>query len=351
MPWSTNPSAPSGQSSRWSTNPDPPSPPSMGKWVWMPRVTVADSAVGADLARLLRVAHTGIDQGVSADLAVAGVGLGASDAGRGADLARAKLRVAARDAGIGADSARSGVRATDSAVAAEMAQMLPRLAAVGAATAADIAVLSRVRLPSSASQAIGADTATARFSPQPAALTAITAVGTTVVPIPVWCRYLDLALVGAGGGGASSGTFYLLGGFPGSPGTWATTTLERGIHIPWTTTTLTFVIGAGGAKGSGGFAGTAGGPGAATTAIGDGWAGLSAAGGAGGPQHPTGINANDGPGPGDKTYNGVTYPGGATQTSDGATGYAPGGAGAGGANFGGPGGVGGAGGAWCRAYQ
>ncbi|MGC7272825.1 hypothetical protein RA983_21045, partial [Mycobacteroides abscessus subsp. abscessus] len=70
-----------------------------------------------------------------------------------------------------------------------------------------------------------------------------------------------------------------------------------------------------------------------------------------GPQHPTGINANDGPGPGDKTYNGVTYPGGATQTSDGATGYAPGGAGAGGANFGGPGGVGGAGGAWCRAYQ
>ncbi|EUA66743.1 hypothetical protein I540_4727 [Mycobacteroides abscessus subsp. bolletii 1513] len=47
----------------------------------------------------------------------------------------------------------------------------------------------------------------------------------------------------------------------------------------------------------------------------------------------------------------MTYPGGATQTSDGGTGYAPGGAGAGGANFGGPGGIGGTGGAWCRAYQ
>ncbi len=351
MPWSANPAAPPGQSGRWSTNPDQPSPSATGKWAWMPRVTVIDAGVGADLARVLRAAQTGIDRGVSADSALTRLRISAADTGRGADLAAIRAQLAIRDAGVGADSARAGVRATDSAMATDMAMMLPRLSAVGAATPADAALLSRVQLSGARINSVGSDTATAGFTTQAAITTTIAGVGTTTYVIPVWCRYLDVVLVGAGGGGASSGTFYLLGGFPGSPGTWATITLERGVHVPWTTTALTFVVGAGGAKGSGGFAGTAGGAGAATTVIGAGWAGVSAAGGAGGPQHPTGINANDGPGPGDKTYNGATYPGGATQTSDGGTGYAPGGAGAGGANFGGPGGVGGAGGAWCRAYQ
>ncbi len=350
MPWSPNPTAPSQQSGKWSTNPDAPPPTSNGKWVWIPRLTVTDSAVGGDLARVLRLAQPGIDRSVGADLARAALRVAATDAGLGANPAVVRPRLTVRDAGVGADSARPGVRAIDAAIAAELALMRPRLTAIDAATATGTALLPRIWLPGSAINGVGADTATARFTPQAAVLTPITAVGTTVCPIPVWSRYLDLALVGAGGG-ASSGTFYLLGGFPGSAGTWATVTLERGVHIPWTTTVLTFVVGAGGAKGSGGFSGTAGGAGAATTVIGAGWAGLSAAGGAGGPQHPTGINANDGPGPGNRIYNGVTYPGGGTQTSDGGTGNAPGGAGAGGANFGGPGGVGGAGGAWCRAYQ
>lgn len=351
MPWSPNPTAPSQQSGKWSTNPDAPSQTSNGKWVWIPRLTVTDSAIGADLARVLRLAQPGNDRGVGADVARAGVRVDVTDTGLGADLAGVCPRLAVRDAGVGGDSARPGVRAIDAAIAAELALIRPRLTAVDAATANGAALVPRIWLPRSAISGFGSDTATARFTPQAAALTTIATVGTTTYTIPVWSRYLDLALVGAGGGGASSGTFYLLGGFPGSPGTWATITLERGVHIPWTTTALTFIVGAGGAKGSGGFSGTSGGPGAATTVTGAGWAGLSAAGGAGGPQHPTGINANDGPGPGDKTFNGVIYPGGGTQTSDGGTGFAPGGAGAGGANFGGPGGVGGAGGAWCRAYQ
>lgn len=177
------------------------------------------------------------------------------------------------------------------------------------------------------------------------------AAGTYTYNIPYWCRYIDIVLLGAGGGGASSGPFYLLGGFPGSPGTWATVTLERGVHIPWDTATITLVAGTGGARGSGGAGGTAGGAGTASTASAPGWAGLSAPGGAGGPQHPTGVNANDGPSPGNKTYNGQLYTGGGVQTDDGGTGKAPGGAGAGGSNFGGSGGVGGPGGVWVRSYQ
>ena len=174
--------------------------------------------------------------------------------------------------------------------------------------------------------------------------------GTFTYNIPAEANYLDVILLGGGGGGASPGTFYTLKGFPGAAGTWATTTLTIGTHIPRSTTTMTIVVGAGGRKGSGvsatGVAGVAGGD---SVVSGTGMTTLTATGGGGGGTSGTGTSAFQGPGPGNQTFNSVTYVGGATQTTAGGAGNPAGGAGAGGNSFGGAGGDGARGQVWVRA--
>jgi hypothetical protein len=172
-----------------------------------------------------------------------------------------------------------------------------------------------------------------------------------IYTFPAGCNRIDVVLLGASGGGAAPGSFYTLEGYPGVPGSWTTQTLVLGVDIPLTTTTIAVTIGTGGAHGSGSsLTGVAGSAGTATTATATGMTSLSAAGGAGGGTSGTGTVSYQGPGPGSEVFNGETYPGGATQSTAGGAGNAPGGAGAGGTAFGGAGGVGARGEAWFYAY-
>ncbi|UBV18806.1 hypothetical protein H8Z57_29505 [Mycolicibacterium fortuitum] len=299
----------------------------------VPRLLAPDTGLGADSAVVSRTA-----------------GQILADTGLGADAGLITPLLLTADQGAGADSARVGVYGSDQGVGTDSGLVVPRFAAVDAAVGADmLTLLPRMGV---ADQGAGADSATAVFSPRAAVVASWAAAGTYTFTIPVWCRYIDIVLLGAGGGGASPGTFYTLKGHPGEAGTWVTVTLERGVHIPWTAITITITVGTGGARGSGvSVTGVAGQAGTATTVAVTGWSGASAAGGAGGGTSLTGTTDNVGRSPGNIVYNDLPYSGGAAQSSNGGAGNAPGGGGAGGGPFGGAGGVGAPGGAWLRAYQ
>lgn len=156
---------------------------------------------------------------------------------------------------------------------------------------------------------------------------------------PRWCNYLDIIIVGGGRGGQGAG--WVANGVGGTAGSWAGITLQRGVDIGWAETYLAITIGAGGSAGSGGAFPTAGGNGGTTTvAKGSGGTIATGSGGTG-----TVIATRDGPGPGNYTFNGVTYVGGSGD------GNAPGSGGRGGAASSGNGTTGGRGQAWIRAYQ
>ncbi|MFD7247954.1 hypothetical protein ACFV6Y_39165 [Streptomyces massasporeus] len=276
-----------------------------------------------------------------------------ADSAVGSDTSLFVPKLAGVGGGISSDFARPGVHGIDAAVSSDSGLVIPKFVAVDAAAAAD-AVSVRAYM-GCADTGLGSDSATCGFSPKAAALTSYATPATYQYRIPVWCRYIDVVLLGAGGGGASSGTFYTLGGYPGEAGVYATVTLERGVHIPWAAIFITLTVGTGGARGSGGFTGTAGSAGGSTILTYTNAAGspitVTATGGAGGIANLTGTSDNTGRSPGNRTYNGQPYTGGAAQSTAGSDGNPPGGGGAGGRNFGGAGGVGAPGGAWCRAYQ
>lgn len=352
MSWSPTPTTPERQyRTAWFPTP-PASKPREYQPAWFPRYRLkpSDTGIGIDQAAALpRIPAT--DTGVGADRALAPrITELLADAAAGRDTALLKPKLYVADNGLGADLARPGVRPSDAGRGADLCQVRPRYAAIDRAVGADMLTIPRIST-TARDTGLGADLAVGGFT----AITVVTGnwavAGTYTFTIPVGCRYIDVVLVGAGGGGASSGTFYTNGGYPGAPGVWATITLERGVHIPWTAISLTIIVGTGGARGSGGFTGTAGSAGSATTLSLSGTELLSATGGAGGIADLTGTGTQTGLGPGNKTYNGQTYPGGANQTTAGAAGNAAGGGGAGGKNFGRAGGVGAPGGAWYRAYQ
>ncbi|ABE67353.1 hypothetical protein PBI_CHE12_34 [Mycobacterium phage Che12] len=168
--------------------------------------------------------------------------------------------------------------------------------------------------------------------------------------IPAGCKFIDVILLGAGGGGqgfASAG-IWGQGGFAGN---WVTVTLERGVHIPMSTLQITGVIGVGGDGGAGSFVSqNPGKAGTATTALATGMSSLSAAGGAGG--NNGGSLDYLGKSPGNRTYNDQLYQGGA-ESGDGAGNPAGGGGAAGRASWpssGSNGGKGARGQAWFYAY-
>jgi hypothetical protein len=170
--------------------------------------------------------------------------------------------------------------------------------------------------------------------------TPFTGAGVYTYEIPSWCAYIDLILLGAGGGGASN-----VGGLTGAgggAGSWKAVSGQPVDIAPATTITVT--VGSGGSGGSGGSAATNGGD---TTATAAGIPLATAAGGIQGasPSQTTGI------GPGDTTFLGTKYDGGTDQTTPGAPGNSPGGGGAGGGSFGSGGGTGADGAAWIVARQ
>jgi hypothetical protein len=182
-------------------------------------------------------------------------------------------------------------------------------------------------------------------------------VGTHTYTIPSWAKYLDVTLVGGGGGGKGGSAIVATHGEGGGAGSWASETLERGVHFAPDATELTIIVGAGGNGGDVQENGSTGGS-TFRAAIPAGKAVFTAAGGAGG----NGFGAGDyaeGDSPGNHTYGGTTFIGGGTAPSNsatkGSTGRSPGGGGGGGAGgyFGiaWDGGKGGSGGGWVVARQ
>ncbi|WP_094359901.1 glycine-rich domain-containing protein [Mycobacterium marinum] len=194
-----------------------------------------------------------------------------------------------------------------------------------------------VRMPQRWTRPWGMELATEATYPQ-GVETVIAPAGAYSYQMPSWATHVDVILL-AGGGGGGGGAAINLGGLGGH---WQTATLERGVDIPWSTTTITGVIGSGGSAGSGGGVG---GNGGVTTATATGMTPLSATGGvASGSQTIVGQGSY----PQTTNFNGRTYRGGG-QTGIGTAGVAPGGGGSGGYPFL-PGQWGARGQAWFYAY-
>jgi hypothetical protein len=202
--------------------------------------------------------------------------------------------------------------------------------------------------------AAGADTATNGFTARAPLPATITTVGTYTWTIPVWCRYIDIVLIGGGGGG-QGGQGTGIAGCGGYGATWYGVTWERGVDIPWNVVAITGLVGDGGAGGPSNPAfNQPGVDGSPTTATFAGGPVVSAAGGLKGDAV---INGQNGKSPGNFTWNGILYVGGAAVTSGtAAPGNPPGGGGRGG-NLGAfgigqsAGGKGARGQAWFRAFQ
>ncbi|QBP29685.1 minor tail protein [Mycobacterium phage Typha] len=345
MPWSYPPVIPElTHEPAWFPDKPEPEPP-QHEPAWFPRYrfTVTDQGVGTDLALLVPDILV-TDRGIGGDSALMGLPpLDLGDQGVGADLAIAGVLGA--DQGVGADLAGLGVYGWDQAAGSDSGLVVPKVVTGDQACGADLAALL---VPQSGrDQGVGSDSGTAGFAPHAALAATYTTVGAYTFTIPVWCRYIDVILLGGGGGGKGMATAGFWGQ-GGRAGVWTSVTLERGVHIPWTAIQITGTVGAGGTPGQGSFLSAGnGGPGGATTASAAGWAGASAAGGAGGTAQ--NFTDNSGLSPGNRTHNGVTYTGGSLALIG--NGNAPGGGGAGAQVSTGNGGAGARGQAWFYCYQ
>jgi hypothetical protein len=169
----------------------------------------------------------------------------------------------------------------------------------------------------------GALTAKAGFPGYDPATKPYPSAGTYAFAIPFWCTTIDLALLGAGGGGT-----YVEPVVGGGAGEWQTVTLQRGSDIPWAATTINVTVGQGGSGGTPSADAT---PGGDTIASWDTATGTTQAVASGGG---AGASANgqsgDGPSPTSQSVDDATLTAGAAQLSLAAAGNAPGGGGAGG---------------------
>ena len=167
--------------------------------------------------------------------------------------------------------------------------------------------------------------------------------GTHTYTIEPWVNYIDVVMLGGGGGGCGGHPFNFAAGQGGFAGAWATETLVRGVDFPVNATQITITVGA---RGIGGPGNTPGSSGTATTrsAITGGKDVLNAAGGAAGTIQVGNPAEVFGQSPGTITYQGQNYVGGA---GGGAASAASGGVGA----APGAGGGGGSGGTWGAAWN
>lgn len=152
----------------------------------------------------------------------------------------------------------------------------------------------------------------------------------TSLPIPSWANFVEAIPLGGGGGGRQGGTWGV-SGEGGENGNWNTDTWERGVD--WAaaeSVSLSITVAAGGAGGTG--IGANGGTSSVTLPASTGHSAqtLNATGGEGGDALNAGGGDKQGQSPGNITYGGVIYQGGAAQNTFGGNGSAPGGGGAGG---------------------
>ncbi|QFG11522.1 hypothetical protein PBI_MAMINIAINA_8 [Mycobacterium phage Maminiaina] len=155
--------------------------------------------------------------------------------------------------------------------------------------------------------------------------TDFTTPGAYTYNIPANCLWIDIVLVGAGGGGRGMPNFGTWGQ-GGRAGSWALATLRRGVNIPWNITQITGVVGDGGAGSAAGFLPADGSPGGNTTATYSGGPVLTAAGGIGGQGgiiDPGGQAVS----PASQTLNGQVYTGGGLTSGGASAAGVPGGGG------------------------
>ncbi|WNO27510.1 minor tail protein [Mycobacterium phage Ageofdapage] len=188
---------------------------------------------------------------------------------------------------------------------------------------------------------------------QPPTATEFNQVGQHTYEIPLWANYVDVIACGAGGGGGSSANF--LTGQGGECGHWIAATLVRGRDFAEDATTITVIVGTGGAGGPlNANAGSDGEPTGIVYVKPDGSVGtITAPGGQHGGPGPVhnGDNPNSasaGMGAPNYQYRGATYFGGPDASY--APGSTPGGGGAGGFSYS-AGSAGGRGAAWLVARQ
>ena len=356
MLWSTTPPAPIVKPG-WTTDSAIAAPVVMQRWAAKYSRRAGGTGLGADAAAILP-RFPALDAGLGTDTALLdAAGMLAFDVGLGADRAAALPRFAVVDAGVGVDLARLGARPSDAGIGADRA-LLPRLLTLlhDGGLGADAALVPKVGA-SAFDTGLGADSAAGLFTAHAPAPTAITTIGAYTYPIPVWCRYIDVVLLGGGGGGEGGG--WGLPGGGGYGGLWAWVTLERGVDIAWAVKQITGSVPDGGNGGGSGpipGGGSAGGNATATptggsTVTANGGAGRS---GAGGSNQAGFLTSNGNTNGGrDLLLNGVTYTAGALVTSgNGGAGNPPGGPGRGANSFSGsPAGKGARGQVWFRAYQ
>jgi len=170
--------------------------------------------------------------------------------------------------------------------------------------------------------------------------------------IPSWCERFDIVAIGGGGGG--EGGDLIVTGSGGSAATFVYGTVIRGVDIPWSTSYIKGVVGAGGFGGRGVelqfwgdfFGGINGQSGSETYVVASGMTTMQSTGGAGGKSQ----GVLYGAGVDDLEFNTKTYPGCGREYVAGNPGNHPGGGGAGGWPLVGRGGNGSDGQVWIRAY-
>lgn len=335
MTWSTAPAAPlDTKRAGWWINPPPQAVASSPGWYWAPAAIARSQGDGSGVAPAVptSTAHsTGAGSGVSHAALTSVVEAVSQSAGAGSAFANAKVIGSSGGFGASAGAARAKPVGTSE----------------GSGRAVGSVVVRQV---AAAIQAGGSGAAASRFSSMPPATQQITAAGVYTYSIPVWCRFIDILVLGAGGGGNEGmGAFQTGGG--GGEGAWQTLTLERGVHLSWGTSSITGSVGVGG---DGGKPFTAAVNGQPSTAAYQNLSGTSVTATANGGTKGKGqLVQQPGYSPGSQTINGQTYSGGTGGTGNGGTGgIGAGGAGGnGGAFSGSPGGKGGNGSAWFRAYQ
>lgn len=318
----------------------------------------ADTGIGIDHATLTALL-TGSDTGIGYDTGT--LSIPAMDTGIGTDLAWLLAHLHAADTGIGTDTAAQLLHdqlLTDTGIGIDTARLLPpdqqvtdygigvdealrwahvdavsrgvgtdhidamvsKFATTDRGVGTEASIQGSVLLPPWVTMGVGYDTATGGFTPQPP--TAVIQVTTTgahqFIPIPVWCRYIDVILLGAGGGG-SAGTRGFPGwsGLGGAAGQYASHRWDRGeTRNDWTQLAILVGIGGSGGPAPGGD----GGNGTATELWIDndaGWAGiyLAGAGGAGASGEALIETNRPGKSPGNHSFQGINATGG-TGNSD-----------------------------------
>lgn len=327
--WSPNgpPLATPADREGWSVDGPPPIPatPRLG-WVNSPGRYGVDTGAAGDLgvgvAALLGLSTaTGVDAGMAAVGSLLLVDTPAvSEHGL---VLGAAVGV---ESAVGRDWGAVGLRGVDAVHSADSGLVLPGARGRTVSTASDAGVVAGAA--SGRDRAAAGDHGSGGWVWQAPQALSFTTPGSHTVQIPVSPTFIEIVLLGGGASGQTGSGVAFGAGRGGNPGQWFSTTLVRGVDVPWGLASFTIVVGNGGPRAANSdYAPPQ--PGEATTATAAGVGTLSAPGGSG-TKTVQGTNWQVGAPAGNHTHEGVTYTGGGESNSSTPQGRPPGGGGAGG---------------------